>query len=98
MVCKNCGGTECYYDTVLRSAKTKKGHKYFVKVRRYRCSNCHSIHRVLPSYLLPYKLYEKEIIQGVISGYITPETLEYEDYPCEATMHRWVDAHNKHLL
>lgn len=98
MVCKECGGTEYYYDTVLRSARTKKGKRYFVKVRRYRCSNCHSIHRVLPSYLLPYKLYEKEIIQGVIFGYITPDTLGYEDYPCEATMNRWMCAHDKHLL
>ena len=37
-------------------------------------------------------------MQGVIEGYITPETLGYEDYPYEATMNRWSCAHNEHLL
>jgi hypothetical protein len=43
----------------------------------------------LPDYLFPYKQYEREVIIGVMDGYITPETIGYEDYPCEMTMKRW---------
>ena len=34
---------------------------------------------------------------GVIEGLITPETLGYEDYPCEMTMHRWMNEKNRLL-
>ena len=43
------------------------------------------------------KEYESEIIIGVIEGLITPETLGYEDYPCEMTMNRWLSEKNRLL-
>lgn len=61
----------------------------WVKVRRLRCMNCGYLCRELPDYIFPYKQYEAEIIRGVLEGFITPETVGYEDYPCEITMFRW---------
>ena len=56
-----------------------------------------ALHRELPSSIIPYKEYESEIIIGVIEGLITPETLGYEDYPCEMTMNRWINEKNRLL-
>lgn len=39
---------------------------------------------------MPYKHYDCEIINGVVEGHITTDTLGYEDRPCEVTMERWV--------
>ena len=50
---------------------------------------CGCIHRNLPDYIYPYKQYEAEIIDGVIEGFITCDTIGFEDYPCEMTMLRW---------
>lgn len=87
--CSRCGGGLIFYDRVSRLLKTKGGKVKRIKIKRYKCSNCNAVHRKLPSYILPHKHYEKEIVQGVLDGYITSETLGYEDYPCETTMKRW---------
>ena len=50
------------------------------------------MHRELPDYILPYKQYEAPVINGVLDGSITPETIECEDYPCEVTMLRWMKS------
>jgi hypothetical protein len=44
---------------------------------------------VLPDCLVPYKHYASEVIAGVLDEVITPDDADTEDYPCEATMHRW---------
>ncbi|MCC8152092.1 MAG: DUF6431 domain-containing protein [Lachnospiraceae bacterium] len=96
-ICPKCGGELRYFDTVRRSLRTKRGEQSWVKIRRLRCKSCGSVHRELPEIIFPYKQYETEIIQGVIEGLITSDTLGYEDYPCEMTMIRW-RSQNLHLL
>lgn len=76
-------------DYTNRIVRVKGGLKTFTQIERQICPKCKLITRNLPNYLLPYKHYEKEIIFGVKEGLITPETLGYEDYPCEMTMIRW---------
>ena len=88
-ICPHCGGQTHYYDKAKRIVKCKYGEAKKIYVYRYRCSQCGEIHRVIPDTLIPFKHYEKEIIQGVIEGTITPDTLGFEDYPSEMTMHRW---------
>ena len=88
--CPLCGGDLKYYDKVRRIVRTKARNTKRIKLRRLRCINCNSLHRVLPEFIFPYKQYESEIILGVVEGLITPDTLGYEDYPCEATMNRWI--------
>ena len=87
--CPICGGNLKHYDRVERVVRIKGGLTQKTKIKRVRCITCRKLHRELPDYLVPYKHYEAEIIKGVIDGYITTETLGFEDYPCELTMKRW---------
>lgn len=87
--CPECGGTLKYYDNVRRIVRTKGGVSWHIKVKRFRCIECNRLHRMLPDTILPFKHYEAEIIEGVVNGIITSDTLGFEDYPCEMTMLRW---------
>lgn len=87
--CEKCGNDLKHYDRVTRIVKGKNGTKTYIHVERYKCSKCHTIHRVLPECVHPYKQYDAEIIDGVIEGLIDSDTLGFEDYPCEMTMKRW---------
>lgn len=92
VTCPNCGGGLKHYDSVNRYVRGRRGIKKQVKIRRLRCIKCGKIHRELPELVVPYKQYDAEIIKGVKEGYITPEVIGYEDYPCEVTMDRWKRA------
>lgn len=96
--CPKCGGRLKYYDSVKRIVRMKLGITRKVIIRRMKCEQCGSLHRELPEFLLPYKQYEAEVILGVIEGFITSDTLGYEDYPCEMTMMRWRTSLNLQLL
>lgn len=97
-ICPVCGKTLKYYDSVPRIVRTKARQTRRVKVQRFRCPHCGDIHRNLPDYIFPYKQYESEIIRGVLDGFITCETLGYEDYPCEMTMIRWKSSQELQVL
>lgn len=97
-VCPKCGGELKHYDTVKRIVRTKGGQVKRVKVRRAYCHYCGEIHRQLPEFLIPFKQYEAGIIFGVLEELITPETLGFEDYPCEMTMVRWLSQKQQLLL
>lgn len=96
--CPLCGGDLKYYDKVKRIVRTKRRDTQWVKIRRLKCVDCGVLHRELPDFIFPYKQYEAEVILGVLEGFITPETLGYEDYPCEMTMYRWRNARNLQLV
>ena len=49
----------------------------------------------MPDCLVPYKHYDSEIIVGVIDETITQDTLQFENYPCEETMKRWLHWYNE---
>lgn len=90
-VCPDCGcGEMIHYDSVKRIVRTKGRKANYVRLRRLQCKECKRVHREIPSYIFPYKQYESEIINGVLEGNITSDTLGYEDYPCELTMITWV--------
>lgn len=97
-VCPDCGGILKYYDTVSRIVRTKRRETNQVKIRRLRCSKCGEVHREIPDYIFPHKQYETEVIRGVLEGFITPETIGFEDYPCEITMLRWKSQNLQLLL
>mgnify|MGYP003375036170 CR=1 FL=1 len=78
--CPTCGGKLKPYDKVLRVVRTKGRKTKRVSIRRLRCTECGGLHREIPQYICPYKQYEKDVIQGVLEGLITCETLGYEDY------------------
>lgn len=90
--CPKCQGKLRYYDCVKRITITKYRVKNKIAIKRFKCMTCNSIHREIPPEILPFKQYEKEIVEGVIEGLITSDTLGFEDYPCEMTMKRWIDS------
>ena len=90
--CPKCGGHLKNYDRVRRIVRTKYGRITHIKIRRLICADCGSIHRSLPYTLFPYKQYEASIIRGVVLGDISQNDRDYEDYPCEMTMKRWVET------
>lgn len=96
--CPMCRNRLSYYDTVKRIVKKEGRVTRRAYIRRLRCEHCGKIHRELPSFILPYKQYEARIIRGVIAGIITPETLGFEDYPCEAVMRIWITRKSQGLL
>lgn len=87
--CPVCGGPLKHYDNVQRIVRTKGRKSKQIEIRRLRCLKCGALHRELPNSIYPYKQYEVEVIRGVLEGFITSDTLGYEDYPCEVTMIRW---------
>lgn len=90
-VCPDCGQLLKYYDHVDRIIKTKYGKKEKLQIRRLKCNYCKSIHREITDEVIPYKHYEKEIIQGFVEGLLTSDILEFEDYPCDLTVRSWID-------
>lgn len=93
-ICPKCGGSLQYYDSVQRVVRTKRRKTWRVPMRRLKCDDCGALHRELPEIIFPYKQYEAEVIIGVREGFITCETLGYEDYPCEMTMLRWISEYS----
>ena len=87
--CSKCGAKAKYYDTVKRIVRAEYGKAYTAYVQRYICTKCKFIHRILPDFLMPYKQYEKRIVNGFIFGTLTSDMLEYEDYPCTSTIKNW---------
>lgn len=88
-ICPDCAGTLKRYDKVRRIVRAAGGAARWVYILRFRCKDCGRIRRVLPDFLSPYKHYAKDIINSVLDGTITSDTLGFEDYPCEVTMKRW---------
>lgn len=90
LLCPICGGALKYVGPVKRMVRTEYGKKEWIKIRRMKCMKCGVVHRELPDNLIPFKQYDAEIIEGVINGDITSEVIEYEDFPSEMTMKRWL--------
>ena len=87
--CPDCGNVLKHYDYVSRVLKTKRGVKQKILVERRYCKVCHKVHRVITEDIIPYKQYERPVIEGVREGLISEETLGFEDYPSERQMKRW---------
>lgn len=96
--CPDCNGELYFYDTVQRKLLTKYRKSYFIRIRRMKCNGCGRIHRELPDIVVPYKLYESEIIFGVVDGLISADALEYENYPCSGTMAIWKGSQNLQII
>lgn len=88
-ICERCGGIMKRYDRVKRVIRVGDEGKKTIFVERYRCTVCGHMKRALPDGVVRFKQYTADVIQEVRNGSITPETIGYEDFPCEETMKRW---------
>lgn len=69
--------------------KLPGGKQRQIKLNRLKCTVCNKHHIELPDFLVPFKQYTTEVIEGVIDGRITTEEPPTEDYPCEESMNHW---------
>lgn len=94
ITCPCCNGELHMRDHRYRIWKREGGEKRFIRIRRLQCTQCKRIHCELPDFLVPYKHYETEVIEGVLDGVITEDDPDSEDEngaqrPCDTTMKRW---------
>lgn len=54
------------------------------RIRRLRCVSCRRIHRELPDFVLPFKNYDSQTVQGTLD--LTPDNCCNAD---DSTMRRW---------
>ncbi|MCM3763329.1 DUF6431 domain-containing protein, partial [Alkalihalobacillus oceani] len=54
--------------TKNRKAKDHTGQSKTYNIRRLKCTNCGTIHHELPDLLIPYKRYEAECIEDVLTN------------------------------
>lgn len=87
--CPKCGGELKYYNNRTRIVKKRYSVVEIRTIHRVICKRCGMLHNELPDDIESHKHYEKNIIIGVLEGFITPDTLGFEDYPSELTMKRW---------
>jgi transcription elongation factor Elf1 len=88
-ICPICGGRLYYYSTTKRIIKYGGGIKSQVYISRLHCKTCGREHRALPSYILPYKHYDADIIRGFRLGKYSTDEIAFENYPSESTVRRW---------
>lgn len=94
-LCPFCHVPLVYRDRVKRIVRSRDGVKTVYMIRRLKCPSCQAMHRELPDFMVPYRHYCKDVIDGVLRGQITPETIGYEDYPSELTMKRWLKFYSR---
>ncbi|MCR5776378.1 MAG: DUF6431 domain-containing protein [Lachnospiraceae bacterium] len=88
--CPTCGGKLEYRDSRKRIHRSAGGTVKYLIIRRFKCTDCGAYHNELPDCCVPYKHYDSRIICDVIDGKVTSDDIEFEDYPCEETMKRWI--------
>lgn len=81
-----CGKSMSIIGTRDRKSKERSGETQVYNIRRLRCDQCGRIHHELPDFLVPYKRYESECIELVLTN---PST---RDVPAdESTLFRWFE-------
>lgn len=93
--CPDCGGKLQYYDKIKRIVRLQGHKKKYIDIKRYKCKSCGKVHRCITEDIFPFKQYEADIIDGVVEGLITSETLGFEDYPTDQTIKAWKKEFNK---
>ena len=96
MICDRCHTVMKRYDKVNRTLRTRYGRKEMIFLERYRCPKCGHVARRLPREVVRFKQYHADVIEGVMNGWITSDTIGFEDFPSEMTMKRWGESRRLH--
>lgn len=88
-ICPDCGGKIFWFDSCKRVCRRGYGRKDILKVSRFKCENCGRIHRETPKNMMPFKQYDKRIIEGFLSGQLSTCSDAFEDYPTDLTVRIW---------
>ena len=70
VTCPSCkdGFAMWRYGFRLRKVKDFQGRSYQINLQRYYCPKCKKIFVILPSFLIPYKQYDRETIFKIQNG------------------------------
>lgn len=83
--CPCCGEQLVVIGSRKRKYRTSCDQTKILVIRRMRCSHCNRIHHELPDCLIPYKRYESQCVEQVITN-----PAKAIDTPAdEATLYRW---------
>ena len=89
LLCTKCkAGMLQYRDQCPRICRELEGEKDIYMIPRGKCTNCGTLHRILPDFMQAYKQYSVSSVRAVIDGVITTE--DALDRPCEMTIMRWL--------
>lgn len=68
VLCPCCGGDFMVIGSRRRKYIKGSGESCSLVIRRLRCRQCNRIHHELPDILVPYKRYDSESIEAVVTG------------------------------
>lgn len=84
--CPHCGSIDIIgWGSDKRILKNSRGEKSEIRIKKRLCKNCGKVFRVYPNDILPYKHYERSVVEG-----------DYGDGPDESTIRRW--SRDNHIL
>ena len=84
VLCPCCGGDLFGIGSRKRKYIKGSGESCFLVIRRLRCRQCNRIHHELPDILVPYKRYDSQSIEAVVTGN-SPLSVAAD----ESTLARW---------
>ncbi len=83
--CPCCGERLTIIGSRLRKCIKGSGETIILNIRRLRCVHCKQIHHELPDFIVPYKRYEVDCIENVVSD----QDLTLDIATDECTLYRW---------
>lgn len=89
MKCPSCSGPVQGWGTVIRHGYLEDGTVLLFLIRRVKCKSCNKSHRVLPSFLLPYKRFTTDVIARTILAGFPRDTCAAE----YAAQRQWLQWH-----
>lgn len=89
MKCSYCGGSVQGWGKVLRHGYLEDGTKLLFRISVVKCKSCKKKHRILPSFLLPYKRFLTEVIARTILAGCPSDSCAAE----YATQRQWLQWH-----
>ncbi|WP_099084136.1 DUF6431 domain-containing protein [Desulforamulus profundi] len=82
--CPCCGRELRVIGSRLRKSIKPSGDIIVLNIRRLRCTHCSKIHHELPDFIVPYKRYDADSIETVVSN-DSVQTIAADD----CTLYRW---------
>ena len=70
ILCPNCTEPIAMWRYGYRSRKVRdfQANTYWIKLQKYRCPKCGKVYLTLPTFLIPYKHYDRSTITRIQNG------------------------------
>ena len=94
--CPCCGGDLIVIGSRKRKYIKSSGENCSLVIRRLRCQQCNRIHHELPDILVPYKRYDSESIEAVVTG--SSALSVAADESTLARWRSWFQSHSTYFL